>query len=108
MHPALRQPLSRKRPEILDVVRYYRPAFARCDLEEDPVAAPDQVLAVGNGVHVIAGLAQQNRNLRRQLLIQDGFHERRACSPAAAAARPRSYSASLSSISRSISSRYSP
>lgn len=67
----------------------------------------DQVFAVGNGVYVVAGPAQQDRDLRRQLLVQDGSHLWRACSPAAAAARPRSYSVSLSSISRSISSRYS-
>src|SRR5215468_6010036 len=108
MRPALRQPLSRKRTEVLAVVRDHRPALAARDLEDDPVTAPGQVLAVGNGVHVTAGLAQQDRDLRRQLLVQDGSHERRACSPAAAAARPRSYSASLSPISRSISSRYSP
>src|SRR5262249_39498381 len=75
MHPALRQPLRRKRTEVLDVVRYYRSAFARCDLEDDPIAAPGKVLAAGNGVHVIAGLAQQDRDLRRQLLVQDGSHE---------------------------------
>src|SRR5713226_9084665 len=108
MHPALRQVLCRKRTEVLDVVRDHGPAFATCDLEDDPVTAPDQVLAVRNRVHVIADLAQQHRDLRRQLLIQDGSHERRACSPASAAASPRSYSASLSSISRSISFRYSP
>src|SRR5215467_15679183 len=108
MHRAVRQPLCRKCAEVFDVVRYRGPAFAACDLEDDPVAAPSQVLAVGDGVYVIAGLAQLDRDLRRQLLVQEGSHERRACSPAAAAARPRSYSASLSSISRSISSRYSP
>src|SRR5712692_2428259 len=108
MHPALRQPLSRERTEVLDVVRDHGPAFAACDLEDDPVGGPHEVLAVGNGVYVVAGLAQQHRDLRRQLLVQDGSHERSACSPASAAARPRSYSASLSSISLSISSRYSP
>src|SRR5215831_5661452 len=108
MYPASRQPLGRQRPEVLDVVRDHGPAFAACHLEDDPVTAPGQVLAVGNGVYVVAGLAQQDSDLRRQLLVQDGPHGRRACSPAAAAARPRSYSASLSSISRSISSWYSP
>src|SRR5215475_5476273 len=108
MHPALRQPLCRKRTEVFDVVRDHRPAFAACDLEYDPVAAPGQVLTARNGVYVVAGLAQHDSDLRRQLRIQDGPHERRACSPAAAAALPRSYSASLSSISWSISSRYSP
>src|SRR6476660_2715079 len=108
MHPALRQPLCPKRTEVHDVIRDHGPAFVTFDLEDDPVAAPSQVLAVGNGVYVVAGLAQQDRDLRRQLLVQDGSHERRACSPAVAAARPRSYSASVSSTSRSISSRYSP
>src|SRR5512132_2219528 len=108
MHPALRQPLSRKRTEVLDVVRDHGPALATRDLEDEPVTASSQVLAVGNGVYVVADLAQQDRDLRRQLLVQDASHERRACSPAAAAALPRSYSASLRSISRSISSRYSP
>src|SRR5215467_276332 len=92
MHRAVRQPLCRKCAEVFDVVRYRGPAFAACDLEDDPVAAPSQVLAVGDGVYVIAGLAQQDRDLRRQLLVQEGSHERRACSPAAAAARPRSFS----------------
>src|SRR5215469_8311668 len=92
MHRAVRQPLCRKCAEVFDVVRYRGPAFAACDLEDDPVAAPSQVLAVGDGVYVIAGLAQQDRDLRRQLLVQEGSRERRACSPAAAAARPRSFS----------------
>ena len=64
MHPALRQPLSRKRAEVLDVVRYHGPAFAARDLEDDPVAAPGQSLAVGNGVYVVASLAQQDRDPR--------------------------------------------
>ncbi len=65
MHPALRQPLSRKRPEVFDVVRDHGPAFAACDFKDDPVAAPDEILAVSNGVDVIADLAQQRRDLRR-------------------------------------------
>src|SRR6266699_754810 len=62
MHPALRQPLCRKRSEVLDVIRDHGPAFATCDLEDAPVAAPSQVLTAGNGVHVVAGLAQQDRD----------------------------------------------
>ena len=47
MSPALRQPLSRQRAEVLDVVRDHGPAFAARDVEDNPVAAPGQVLAVG-------------------------------------------------------------
>jgi len=58
----LAQPLSRKRAEVFDVVRDHGPAFAACDLEDDPVTAPSQVLTTGN-VDVVAGLAQQDRDL---------------------------------------------
>ena len=71
-------------------------------------AAPDQVRPVGDGFDVQASLPEDFGDLLRQLLVKKSFHPRRACSPAAAAASPRSYSASLTSISRSISSLYSP
>ena len=72
------------------------------------IHTPDNVDALGHGDSVIARLAQQRCDLRRELLVQENLHARSACSPAAAAARPRSYSDSLLSISMSISSRYSP
>jgi hypothetical protein len=46
----LRQPLSRKRTEVVDFVRYHGSAFATCDLEDDPVTARHKVLAAGNGI----------------------------------------------------------
>ena len=53
---SLRQKLSRERAEVLDVVRDNGPAFATGDLEHHPVAAPDQVIAVGNGIYVMPAL----------------------------------------------------
>jgi len=105
---SLREELGGERAEVLDVVGDDGPVFAAGRLEDGAVAAPGEVVAVGDGFDVVPGLAQELGDLRGQLLVQDGLHERRACSPAAAAARPRSYSASLSSISLSISLRCSP
>jgi hypothetical protein len=105
---AVRQPLGGERPEVLEVVRDHGPALTAGYFEDGAVAAADKILAVGHGVHVVAGLAQQRGYLRGQMLVQECSHERRARSPAAAAARPRSYSASLRSIYLSISSLYSP
>jgi len=73
MHPALCQPLRGNRTEVLDVVRDHGPAFAACDLEDDPVAAPGQVRAAGNGVHVMAGLAQQDRGTAPGIAPQSGY-----------------------------------
>ncbi len=108
VHPALREPFSGQRTEVLDVIRHDSAALSARDVEDDPVAARNKIIAIRHGLYVVTSFAQQHRYLRRQVFVQEGSHERRACSPAAAAARPRSYSASLSSISLLISSWYSP
>src|SRR5450755_1253818 len=67
-----------------------------------------KIAAVADRLNVVAATPQQLANPRRELLIEESLHPRNARSPAAAASKPRRYSASLSSISASISSWYSP
>ena len=56
---------SGERPEVLDVVRDHGPVLAAGDLEDDHVAAPGQVWAVGDRFHVEADLAKEHGDLRR-------------------------------------------
>jgi len=81
--------LRRERTENLNVVCHDGASLTARPVKHCPIAAPDEIIALGDGIHVVAGLAQQHRDLRRQLLIQDGPHERSACgvSPAGAGSR---------------------
>ncbi len=105
---ALRQAFGSERAEVLDVVGDDATPLRARNLEEDRVAAPYEPDALGNGDDVMASLTQQRGDPRGKLLAYQCPHARSAFSPAVAAARPRSYSSSLASISVSISWRYSP
>jgi len=104
----LRKPLGCERTEVFDVVRDHGATFAARHLKDHPVAAGNQVVAIGNRYDVIARMAQHLRDLGREMVVEAGPHARKARTAAKADARPRSYSASLSAISLSISSVYSP
>ena len=108
MRASLREPLGGKRPKVLDVVGDHSTLLGRGDLKDDSVATSDKVVSLGNGDNVVSSLTQQHSDLRRQLLVNEGLHALSARSPATAAVRPLSYSASFRSICSSISSRYSP
>ena len=105
---SLGQPFSCKRPKVLDVVGDHCTVLSRRCSKDNPVAASDQVTPFCHGNDVVAGLAQPGCDQRRQLLVDERLHTSSARRPATAAAWPRSYSASLSSICSSISSRNSP
>ena len=102
------QAFRSERPEVLHVVRDDGPFLAHRDFEDHSVASSCKVLPLSDGQDIVAAVPEQLRDPRRELLIQERLHSRSARSPAAAASKPRWYSASLSSISASISSRYSP
>jgi hypothetical protein len=67
---ALCKPLGRKRAKVLDVVCYQRTTFAARNLENDPIAASDQVVAISDGEHVTTGMTQQHGDLWGELLVQ--------------------------------------
>ena len=108
MNATLREPLSRERSEVPDVVSDHGAVLAARDLKDNQVAASDQVRSIGHRFNVEATPSKENGDLRRQLFVKKALHSPSARLPAATAAMPRSYSASLNSISRSISSVYSP
>jgi hypothetical protein len=56
---ASRETLGCKRTGILDVVRDHGPTLRRGDVEDDPVAATDQVVPLAYGDDVASALAQQ-------------------------------------------------
>jgi hypothetical protein len=70
VRPARCEPLGRKRAQVLDIVRYQRTTLAAGSLENDPVAASDQVVAISDGEHVITGMTQQHRDLWGKVLVQ--------------------------------------
>jgi hypothetical protein len=70
MRPARCEPLGRKRPEVFDVVGYQRTTLAAGCLENNPVAASDQIVAIGDGEHVIAGSTQRYGDLWGKVLVQ--------------------------------------
>jgi len=99
------EPLGDEWTEVLDVVRHHRAEFVGCGLKKGPVAAADEVRAVRDRVDVVAALAQQHSDLRRELLARSAsrkqgalsescsgcavsFGRTRALSCIAAAARP--------------------
>ncbi len=102
------KPFSRERTEILHIVRDYGAALDRSHREDRSIALAGQVATGGHGLNVMTTAAEQLSYQRRELLIEQSLHPRIARSPAAAASNPRWYSDSLSSISVSISPRYSP
>jgi hypothetical protein len=67
---AASQPLGGERTEVLDVVRDYSAPLYAGDVEDDPVAATDQIIAFGYCDDVVAALAQLPSDLRRKLLIE--------------------------------------
>ncbi len=103
-----RQPLSGEGTKVLDVVGDHSAVLSGSGFENLSVAASSEITAVGDRMDVVAAVAEQFRDPRRELLVEEGSHPRSARSPALTASRPRRYSTSLSSISASISSRYSP
>jgi hypothetical protein len=62
--------MAQVRAEVLDLVRDHGPAFATRGLEDDPVAAPGQVLAVGDGGHVVAGPTGSMSEERRPVSVE--------------------------------------
>jgi hypothetical protein len=70
MNPTLGQPLRGKRPKVRDVIGYYCAPLRAGDLQDGPIAATDEIVAVCDGEHIMARLPQQCRDLRRQLLIE--------------------------------------
>jgi hypothetical protein len=99
---------GRERTEVLHVVGDQRTALGCSCFENHPIVLAGDVTAVYYGFDVTTAAPEQLRDARRELLVEQSLHPRSARSPAAAASSPRWYSASLSSISASISSWCSP
>ena len=105
----LSEPLSGERTEVLHIVRDDGAALLGRQLEDVPVcASPHKIGALGDGLDVVALVAEQSGDLGRELLVEKRLHPPSARRPSVMAARPREYSASFASISSSISFRYSP
>ena len=102
------EPLGSQWTEVLDVVCDHGAAFPRRDLDDVPVVAAEEIFAFADRYDIVAALTEHRGNSRRELLVEQSPHGRTARSPLVAALRPRSYSASFSAISSSISSLYSP
>ena len=106
--PPLSEPLSGKGAEVLHIVRDDSAALLDRQLEGLSVCASHKIGAPGDGLDVVAAVAEPSGDLGRELLVKKRLHAPSARRPAAMAARPRVYSASLASISSSISLWYSP
>jgi len=94
--------------EVLHVPGDHRSTLGVGGFQDQSVGMPSEVTAIANSFDVVATVSKQSADSGRQLLIEEHLHPRSARSPAAAASKPRRYSASLTSIAASISSGYSP
>ncbi|MDA8069765.1 MAG: hypothetical protein M0T77_14335 [Actinomycetota bacterium] len=53
-----------ERPEVLDVVGDHRTSLGAGELKDGPVAATDQIFALGHGAHIRPAAAQLRGDLR--------------------------------------------
>ena len=81
--------LGSERTEVLHVVGDIRAALGRRGFEDHSITLAGEVAPVHDRLNVMAAAAEQLRDPRRELLVEESLHPRSARSPAAAASNPR-------------------